>query len=225
MKAGTTKGGGTNAGTAKGGRRGVVPRRAGVRRSGRAASGSSGRARVSSVQICIFIHGEITVPKWLSMDWREPFLEGQRIPRNVGKVAPVAIERDRAWPARAGVRRAGRAACDSLGLARPRDHCENLYLYSRWMPLPKGPSKDWREPFLEGPADTLQRAESGASGHRAGCGLTGKTGGRWPGSAASDSLRLPRSQNAPAGAVVHICIFILYCYVHFVSLSAVGLPC
>ena len=89
-------------------------------------------------------------------------------------------------------------------------------------PVPKGPSKDWREPFLEGPADTSQRGENGASGHRAGYGLTGKTGVRRPGSPASGSLRPARERES-------LCIAsasrVAYLYLYFVTLSAAGLPC
>ena len=107
-------------------------------------------ARVSSVQICIFIHGEITVPKWLSMDWREPFLEGQRQdPETSGKW--------RQWPSSAiGPGRQGRVSAGPDGrlvipwASRARAITAKICIFIHGeMPLPKGPSKDWREPFLE----------------------------------------------------------------------------
>ena len=75
MKTGTAKGGRTKAGSAKG-----VGPQAGTTNTG-GPQARTGRfwffrapARVSIVQICIFIRGEILVAKWLSRDWREPVL-------------------------------------------------------------------------------------------------------------------------------------------------------
>ena len=76
MKTGTAKGGRTKTGSAKGGGPRAVPRRPGVPMRGRTASDSFRRVCPRDVvQICIFIRGEILVAKWLSRDWREPFMQ------------------------------------------------------------------------------------------------------------------------------------------------------
>ena len=132
MKTGTAKGGRTKAGSAKG-----VGPQAGTTNTGgpRARTGRlrflppRAPERALSIFVSLF-----TVR--LSCRNGSQGTGGSRScrrwpgPRNVGKVAPVAIERDRAWTARVGARRAGRAVCGSFRLARPREHCPYLYLYS-----------------------------------------------------------------------------------------------
>ena len=140
-----------------------------------------------------------------SCSWR-----GWRIPRNVGKWRQrpsSAIGPGRQGRVSAGPDGQLVIPCASRARASTAKIC--IFIHGE-IPLPKRPSKDCREPFLEGLADTPKRGESGANGHRARYGLAGKTRGRRPGSAASDSLRFPRSRNAPAGVVVHICIFICF---------------
>ena len=61
----------------------------------------------------------------------------------------------------------GRAASDSFRRVRPRGIVQICIFIHGEIPVPKRPSKDCRELFLEVPADTPRRRESGASGHRA----------------------------------------------------------
>ena len=127
-------------------------------------------------------------------------------------------------PRRAVARRAGVPGSDGpspIPTSRARaGHCGDVYLYLHIcifirgeIPLPKWPSKGWRGPFLEARQETPKGRESGASGHRAGYGLVGRTGAGWRGCWDSDFLRFLRRARAREA----LCIF--------VSLFVVGLPC
>ena len=138
---------------------------------------SASRVHASIVHICISIRGEFAVPKWPSKAGASRSSRRRPKTGNAGKAAPAAIKRDTAWMARPGPR-GPEAAFLTPSASRARASIVHICISIRGeVPVPKWPSKGWREPFLEALAEDPQRRETGAiCGRQARHGLTGKTG-------------------------------------------------